>query len=106
MMPGGLEMKKLVIKPMRQPRERVPIRLLGAEECPFHGIPGQAVTEVLIAGHVDGVVEADELVVRRRIVRQQRKHHQQKREDSRTLSGRTKESVLRARTGGKFGRGS
>ena len=68
MVSGGPEMKESVIEGMRQPGERVPICLLRAAERPFDCVPGQPSADMLIAGHVGGVVEADKIVRTIRVV--------------------------------------
>jgi hypothetical protein len=60
MMPGRIGVKKLIVERVRDPRQRMPVRLLGGRECPVDRFPAESRMNVRIVGDVSGIVVVDE----------------------------------------------
>src|ERR1700691_5555592 len=77
MMAGGIEMKKLGIESVREPGQRMPVRLIERGERPFDRVSMQAGPHLQVAGDIAVVIEVYKTIARHRVVEDERDHHQQ-----------------------------
>jgi hypothetical protein len=64
MMAAGRQPMELDIEHVRQPRQWMPETHVAVAECPPHALSGETRLHVGIVGHVDPVVDVDEVEAR------------------------------------------
>src|SRR3984885_12961370 len=96
MMTGGVEMKKLNIERVRQPRQRMPETSLSRRgQRPLETLPIESAADVGIVGDVAVVVAIDKRVARNRVVKNQSSQNQQQTQNCISLRRRGEQASAR-----------
>jgi hypothetical protein len=108
-MPDRIELKKLAIERVREPRKRMPVRLIERGERPGNRAPAQPRAHLRVVDDIAVVIKIHKTVMRHRVVECQRHHYQQKTEHQFALPRRTEHSLrflgYDRRFGGRCGHG-
>src|SRR5579862_486597 len=88
-MTGGIQPEDLIIQCVREPGERVPVRIIEAGEGPADRVPCQSGLNVGVLGDVAVVIDIDKFVVDKGIVESQSEHHQQQTQNRDSLFERS-----------------
>ena len=75
-MSSGIEMEKLIINDMRQPGQRMPVRLRVRRKCPPDRFPGQARAKMWVFSDVAIVVKVNKGVLTRPVKHTHSNHHE------------------------------
>ena len=67
--PAGFRPKQLAIEFVREPRNRMPVRVRGCRECPRDRVPGESRLDVGVLRDVEIVVEVEERGANDRVVK-------------------------------------
>src|ERR1700691_2838521 len=91
MMPGGVQSQKFAVERVREPGQRMPVRLLVCGESPLHSRPGQAGPYVRVVDDIGVVIIAEKAVTSYRVVASQHGNGQQQTQQQSARVGRSKE---------------